>query len=67
MKTLPACEILVLFIYWQKPALIIHADAVEPAALILVYIRTIKVYAGNKGMVSLHIYTGSNKHSFLKL
>ena len=32
MKIWPACEILVLITYWQKPALIVHADAVEPAA-----------------------------------
>ena len=31
---------LVLITYWQKPALIVHADAVVPAVLILVYIYT---------------------------
>ena len=40
MKIWPACEILVLITYWQKPALIIHADAVEPVGLIVVYIYT---------------------------
>ena len=40
MKIWPACEILVLITYWQKPALIVHADAVEPAVLILVNIYT---------------------------
>ena len=40
MKIWPACEILVLITYWQKPALIVHADAVEPAVFILVYIYT---------------------------
>ena len=38
MKIWPACEILVLITYWQKTALIVHDDAVEPAVLILVYI-----------------------------
>ena len=44
MKIWTACEILVLITYWQKPGkkptLIVHADAVEPAVLILVYIYT---------------------------
>ena len=40
MKIWPACEILVLNTYWQKPALIVHADEVEPTVLILVYIYT---------------------------
>ena len=40
MKFWQACEILVLITYWQKPALIVHADAVEPAFLIVVYIYT---------------------------
>ena len=40
MKIWPACEILVLITYLQKPAFIVHADAVEPAVLILVYIYT---------------------------
>ena len=38
MKIWPACVILVLITYWQKPALIVHADAVEPAVLIMAYI-----------------------------
>ena len=38
MKIWPACEILIPITYWQKPALIVHANAVEPAVLILVYI-----------------------------
>ena len=40
MKIWPTCEILVLITYWQKPALIVHADAVDQAVLILVYIYT---------------------------
>ena len=40
MKILPDSEILVCFIYWQNPALTVHADAVEPAVLILVFIHT---------------------------
>ena len=56
MKILPACEILVLVAYWQMPAFIVHADAVEPAVLILVYIYT-KCLQAAKALVSLHIYT----------
>ena len=40
MKIWLACEILVLITYWQKPALMVQADAMEPAVLILVYIYT---------------------------
>ena len=36
----PTYEILVIITYWQKPALIVHAHAVEPAVLILVHIYT---------------------------
>ena len=57
MKIWPACEILVLITDWQKPALIVHADAVEPAVLILVYIYTYCMQAV-KALMSLHIYTG---------
>ena len=49
MKIWPAREIVVLFTYWQKPALIVNAGAVKSAVLILVYIYTIKVYAGSIG------------------
>ena len=57
MKIWPACEILVLITYWQKPALIVNADAVEPAVSILVYIYA-KCMQTAKALVSLHIYTG---------
>ena len=40
MRILPACEILELITYWQKPALIVYADTVSPAVLILVYMYT---------------------------
>ena len=40
MKIWPACESLVLITYKQKPALIVHTSALEPAVLILVYIYT---------------------------
>ena len=40
MKIWPASEILVCITYWQKPALIVHVDAVKPAVLIRVYIYT---------------------------
>ena len=40
MKIWPVREILELITYWQKPALIVHADAVESTVLILVYIYT---------------------------
>ena len=40
MKINPACEILVLITYWQKPTLIVHADEVELAVFNLVYIFT---------------------------
>ena len=57
MKIRPACEILVIITYWQKPALIVHVDAVEPAVLILVYSYTYCMQAA-KALMSLHIYTG---------
>ena len=48
-----------------KPALIVHADAVESAVLILVYIYT-KCMQAAKALVSLHIYTGYHEPSFLE-
>ena len=57
MKIWPACEMLVLITYWQKLALIVHADVVEAAVLILVYIYT-KCMQAAKALVSIHIYTG---------
>ena len=56
MNIWPACEILVLITYCQKPAFIVHADAVGPAVLILVYILYL-VYAGSKGSAeSTHLH-----------
>ena len=57
MNIWPACGILMLITYWQKPALFVHADAVEPAVLILFYIYT-KCMQAAKALMSLHIYTG---------
>ena len=52
----------VMIVYWQKPALIVHADAVEPVVLILDYIYT----QAAKALVCLHIYTGLHEPSFLE-
>ena len=39
MKIWPAYEIMIRITYWQKTAFYVHADTVEPAVLILVYIH----------------------------
>ena len=58
MKIWLAYEIMVSIAYWQKTALILYADTVEPAVLILVYTHT-KYMQVAEALASLQIYTGS--------
>ena len=57
---------MVLLTYWQNPPLIVHADAVEPAVLMMSISMLLKSILAAKALVSLKIYTGSPKPSFLK-
>ena len=67
MKIQPACEIMVLFTYWHKPALIVHADTVESTVFILVY-RSIKkvISLGNISKVFFTILLYINGLCFLR-
>ena len=62
--------ILFLITYWQMFSLIAYADTVELTVFILVrffvYIHTLCIQAA-KDLMSLHIYTGLLKPSFLAL